>query len=50
MTTFKYTTVKHIQNSDGYVIKQTITDTWFPAGMHNEVGFAYPSSSFMKKH
>lgn len=50
MTTFKSTTVKLIQNSDGYVIKQTIKDTWFPTDMHDEVGFALPSSLFMKKH
>lgn len=50
MNTFKLTTVKHIQNPDGYVIMQTIKDTWFHADMHNEVGFALLSSLFMKKH
>lgn len=50
MTPFKNTFVKHIQKSDGYVIKQTIKDTWFSTDMHNEDGFALPSSLFMKKH
>lgn len=40
---YKWTTVKHVKNHVGYLIKQTITATWFSADMHNEVGFAHPS-------